>query len=206
MGLSNYQDLKNKIENTLDRNDIDTHIVDFIEMVESGFNRDIRHWQMEARANATLDTQYSSLPDDFLEPVRLQITTGNTSTLEMVGTFEISKLRMEANDATGTPTSFTLIDGSIEVFPTPDTNYDLQILYYKRVPHLQNALDSNWILANHPDAYIYGSLIHSAPFLMNDERIATWAALYKSAVTAINTESERSKTSGSGSRIKIRSY
>ena len=28
MGLSNYQDLKNKIENTLDRNDIDTHIVD----------------------------------------------------------------------------------------------------------------------------------------------------------------------------------
>ena len=77
-----------------------------IEMVESGFNRDIRHWQMEARANATLDTQYSSLPDDFLEPVRLQITTGNTSTLEMVGTFEISKLRMEANDATGTPTSF----------------------------------------------------------------------------------------------------
>ena len=206
MGLANYQDLKNKVENTLDRNDIDSHIIDFITMAEKGFNRDIRHWRMEARANATLDTQYSSLPDNFLEPIRLQITSGNTSTLEMVGTFEISKLRMEANNTTGTPTNFTLIDGSIEVFPTPDTNYDLQILYYQSIPPLVNNLDTNWILTNYPDAYLYGSLIHSAPFLMDDERTATWAALYKAAVSAINNESVRSKTSGSGGRIKIRSY
>ena len=206
MALSNYSELKTKIENTLDRNDIDTHIVDFITMAENAFNRDIRHWQMEARANTALRNQYSSLPDDFLEPIRLQLTTGNTSTLEMVGTFEISKLRMEANDTTGTPANFTLIDGSIEVFPTPDTDYQLQILYYKRIPHLVSNTDTNWILANHPDAYVYGSLIHSAPFLMDDERTATWAALYKAAVAAINTESVRSKTSGSGGRVKIRSY
>ena len=206
MGLTNYTELKSKVENTLDRNDIDSHIIDFITMAEKSFNRDVRHWRMEKRANATLNTQYSSLPDDFLEPIRLQITSGNTSTLEMVGTFEISKLRMEANNTTGTPTNFTLIDGSIEVFPTPDTNYDLQILYYETIPTLVNGSDTIWILTNHPDAYLYGSLIHSAPFLMDDERTATWAALYKAAISAINTESVRSKTSGSGSRIKIRSY
>jgi len=206
MGLQTYNELKQKIEDTLNRSDIDSHIPDFIRMAEKAFNRDIRHWRMEKRANATLNTQYSSLPDDFLEPIRLQITSGNTSTLEMVGTFEISKLRMGANDTSGTPTNFTLIDGSIEVFPTPDTSYDLQILYYQTIANLVNSTDTNWILTNHPDAYLYGSLIHSAPFLMEDERTAVWAALYKAAVAAINTESVRSKTSGSGGRIKIRSY
>tara|TARA_R100000329_G_C7593785_1_gene210521 strand:+ start:475 stop:1095 length:621 start_codon:yes stop_codon:yes gene_type:complete len=206
MALTTYNELKQKIEDTLNRTDLDSHIPDFIRLAEKAFNRDIRHWRMEKRANATLDTQYSSLPDDFLEPIRLSITSGNTSTLEMVGTFEISKLRMEADNTTGTPRNFTLIDGSIEVFPTPDTAYDLQILYYTTIENLANSTDNNWLLLNHPDAYLYGSLIHSAPFLMEDERTATWAALYKAAISAINTESVRSKTSGSGGRIKIRSY
>jgi len=53
---------------------------------------------------------------------------------------------------------------------------------------------------------LYGSLIHSAPFLGEDARMQTWAALYQSAIDAINMESDKAKSSGSGRRLTIRSY
>ena len=69
-----------------------------------------------------------------------------------------------------------------------------------------NGNQTNWLLTNYPDAYLYGALLHSAPYLQEDSRIQTWAALYQKAISDINSESERSKTSASGRRIKIRSY
>jgi hypothetical protein len=33
---------------------------------------------------------------------------------------------------------------------------------------------TNWLLQNHPDIYLYGALVESAPFLKDDERIPVW--------------------------------
>ena len=57
-----------------------------------------------------------------------------------------------------------------------------------------------------PDAYLYGSLIHSAPYLKDDARLQVWAALYQSAIDAINMSGEKAKFGGSGRRMKIRAY
>lgn len=80
------------------------------------------------------------------------------------------------------------------------------MLYYQKIDELGSVNTSNWVLNNFPDAYLYGSLVHSSPYLAEDNRIQTWAALYQKAINDINLESERSKTSGSGRRMKIRSY
>jgi len=71
---------------------------------------------------------------------------------------------------------------------------------------LSDSTTTNWLLEYYPDAYLYGSLVHSAPYLKEDARLQTWAALYQSAVDAINNESESSKFGGSGRKLKIRSY
>ncbi len=205
MAFSNYTQLQSAIADFIDRIDISSVIPDFIELAETGMNREIRHWRMEKRATAALDTQYSSLPDDFLEPIRMSLNTPNTNTLEMVNAFQISNLRAQNLNTTGRPVNFAISDGSIEVFPTPDASYTLELLYYEKISPL-SVVSSNWVLSNHPDAYLYGSLIHSAPYLADDGRIQTWAALYQKAINDINSESERSKTSGSGRRMKIRSY
>jgi|TARA_R100000482_G_scaffold47440_1_gene16615 hypothetical protein len=206
MALTTYDELKASIADFLNRSDLTSVIPDFITLAETKLNREVRHWRMEKRSTATLDTQYSSLPDDFLEPIRMSLTSGDTHTLEMVNAFQISNLRASNLDTIGRPTSFAILDGSIEVFPTPDASYTLELLYYQKIDVLNSSNASNWVLTNHPDAYLYGSLIHSAPYLAEDNRIQTWAALYKSAIDAISMESERSKTSGSGRRMKIRSY
>ena len=205
MALANYNDLKSSIADFLNRDDLTSVIPDFITMAEARLNREVRHWRQEDRATATLDAQYTALPTNFLEPIRMSILTADTSTLEIVGVQEMSDLRANALNTSGKPRYFTILDQSIEVFPTPDGDYSLEMVYYETLPDLATN-STNWLLTNYPDGYLYGSLLHSAPYLQEDVRIQTWTALYQSAVSAINLDAERAKTGGSGRRMKIRSY
>ena len=206
MALTTYDELKTSVADFLNRDDLTSVIPDFITLAETSLNRTLRHWRMEKRANAVANTQYTALPSDYLEMIRLSIIDSTTSTIENVGQFEISKLRAQNNNTTGKPVNFTILDGSIELNPTPDAAYEIQLLYYGKIPPLNAQTTSNWVLENYPDAYLYGSLLHTAPYLQEDARATTWASLYKTATDAINLDSEYAKTSGSGGRIKIRSY
>ena len=47
-----------------------------------------------------------------------------------------------------------------------------------------------------PDAYLYGALLQSAPYLQEDARLESWGALYRSAVDAVNAESRAARWPG----------
>lgn len=205
MALANYTDLQASIADFLNRDDLTTQIPDFIKMAESVLNRTMRHWRMEDRVTAVLNTQYTSLPTNFIEPVRMILTGDKVSAVELVGALEISQLRADANDTKGRPRNYAILDQSIEVFPTPDQDYTFEMVYVETLPPLASNT-TNWLLDEYPEAYLYGSLVHSAPYLQEDARLQTWSALYQAAVSAINEDGLRAKTSGSGRRIKIRSY
>ena len=206
MTLSNYTELTTEIANFLNRDDLTSVIPTFVRLAEAKMNRDIRHWRMEARKTALLDTQFTALPLDFLSPVRMTLNTAETKVLELAGTNEISKLRAEAGNATGVPAYYAMIDGSVEVFPSPDADYTIEMLYYEAIEGLSNSITTNWILTYYPDVYLYASLLQSAPYLMEDNRIPVWGAYYTSALETLNQENELAKTGGSGRRMKIRSY
>lgn len=206
MTLSNYTELTTEIANFLNRDDLTSVIPTFVRLAEAKMNRDIRHWRMETRKTALLDTQFTALPLDFLSPVRMTLNTAETKVLELAGTNEISKLRAEAGNATGVPAYYAMIDGSVEVFPSPDADYTIEMLYYEAIEGLSNSITTNWILTYYPDVYLYASLLQSAPYLMEDNRIPVWGAYYTSALETLNQENELAKTGGSGRRMKIRSY
>lgn len=205
MALANYSDLQSSIADFLNRDDLTSVIPDFITMAEARLNREVRHWRMEDRAIATVDAQYTALPNNFLEPIRMSLTTGDTSIMEVVSVQEMTDLRAKALNTVGKPRAYAILDQSIEVFPTPDGDYSLEMVYYETLPDLATN-STNWLLTNYPDAYLYGSLLHSAPYLQEDNRTTIWTALYQSAVSAINLDAERAKTGGSGRRMKIRSF
>jgi hypothetical protein len=58
-------------------------------------------------------------------------------------------------------------------------------------------------LDNHPDAYLYGTLMHSAPYLQADERIGVWAGKYQQVINQITTSDENAKFSGSTPSISF---
>ena len=84
MPITTYAELQSSIADFLDRDDLTSVIPTFISLAEADMNRQIRHWRQEKRANANIDTQYSAVPADFYEVIRMYITSGNTQPLELL--------------------------------------------------------------------------------------------------------------------------
>tara|TARA_B100000212_G_C27368575_1_gene531514 strand:+ start:403 stop:1023 length:621 start_codon:yes stop_codon:yes gene_type:complete len=206
MALTNYSELQTSIAEFLNRDDLTAKIPDFIVLAEAQMNAELRHWRMEKRATASLDSQYTAVPDDFIQPVRFSIIGTTISSLSQTDSKTITDLRTANNNPSGRPTEYTILDGSIEVYPIPDATYTLELLYYEKLDALNSGNTTNWVLTTYPNAYLYGSLLHSAPYLMEDQRINTWATFYQKAIDDINSEAVNSKTAAAGRRIKIRSY
>ena len=206
MAITTYAELKTSITDFLNRDDLDTVAPTFISLAEADLQRRVRHWRGEKRSTAEIDTQYSAIPADFLEAIRFYITGGDTRPLELISQAELLDRKFRNLNTSGQPAYYAITAGEIEVYPVPDATYTSELYYNSRIPALSDSTTTNWLLEYYPDAYLYGSLVHSAPYLKEDARLQTWAALYQNAVDAINSESESSKFGGSGRRLKIRSY
>mgnify|MGYP003630957028 FL=1 len=206
MAISTYTELKASIANFLNRDDLTATIPDFISLAESSINNEIRHWRMETRAETTLDGQFTGIPTDWLSTIRFHLTGNGTSSLEFMSLATIQNSRAARNDSAGTPTNYSLNSGQFELMPTPDGEQSAILMYYAKIPTLSDSNETNWLLTNYPDIYLYGALLHSAPYLKEDERASTWAALYTAAVMRVNNASNKSTASGSGLRLKIGSY
>lgn len=204
MSITTYAELKTSITDFLNRDDLDTATPTFISLAEADMQRKIRHWRQEKRSNANLNSRYSDVPSDFLEVIRFGVSGGNHSTLEIISQGDMLDLRMKSRDASGSPRYYALTAGEIELFPTPSAVTATELYYYSKIDGLSDSNTSNWLLENHPDAYLYGALVHSAPYLADDARVAVWASLYQNAISSINAESETVKFGGSGRRLKIR--
>jgi len=204
MAITTYSELKTSIADYLNRSDLTSVIPTFVSLAEAQINRDVRHWQMENKATTTFDAQYATRPSDWVETIRMHLTTGTTTAMSRVSQQAIAEKRMSAADTAGTPLFFTHSESQFELFPTPDASYGAEILYYQKVPGLSDSATSNWLLTTAPDVYLYGALIHSAPYLAEDNRTTVFAQMYGAAVNQLTLQSETSKNSGAGLKLKIR--
>ncbi len=73
----------------------------------------------------------------------------------------------------------------IELIPTPDSDYTIEMVYRKNIPALASN-STNWLLTLAPDVYLYGMLLESAPYIKEDERIQVWATGFAQAVESLN--------------------
>ena len=206
MAITTYAELQSNITDFLNRDDLASVTPTFISLAEADMQRQVRHWRQEKRSTAELDTQYSAIPADFLEAIRFYITSGESRPLELISQFQLLDRKYQRANTSGEPAYYAITAGEIEIFPAPAGTYTAELYYNARIEPLSDSNTSNWMLQYFPDAYLYGSLIHSAPYLKDDARLQIWAALYQSAIDAINMSGEKAKFGGSGRRMKIRAY
>ena len=204
MSITTYSGLLTSIADFLNRDDMTPVIPTFIRLAESRIDRELRHWRMEQRSAAQLDAQYSALPADFLQPIRLQILDNQTGEVAPISTAKMLQLRSGRDDRVGRPVNYAITAQGLELYPTPDGTYDASLVYYARVPALSNSNATNWLLTEAPDAYLYGSLIHAAPYLKDDARIIIWEALFKSALDSLVSSSDDAKFGGTGLVMKTK--
>jgi len=206
MAITNYTNLQTTIADFLNRDDLTAVIPTFIQLAEAQINREIRHWQMEARVSGqqSAGDQYMQIPSDWLETIRLHLTGSGTSALTLASRAAIADIRAKNEDISNVaPYYYTHADGQFELYPTPVEDTDFELLYYQKIPDLATN-STNWLLTDAPDVYLYGALLHSAPYLAEDARVAVWSQMYAAAVQNVNTSSEKARYSGSGMTLKVR--
>jgi hypothetical protein len=182
-------------------------IPDFITLAEAQFNRNIRHRRMVERATATLDSEYSAVPADWLESIRYQINTNPITTMEFVSPDQAAMLK-GANGTTGKPIYYTQIGQQFQVVPAPDSGsaYTGELTYYATIPALSVSNTTNWLLTDSPDLYLYGALLQAAPYLQDDQRLSTWGTLYERCLNDLKVSDERSRMATSALRMRARSF
>lgn len=197
MALSTYTELQASIADWLLRSDLTAVIPDLIALAEEDHNRKLRVREMLVRAVTTpaADEPYENLPGDFLELKAIQF---NASPLVVpkyrTPAWLRAYRRSSANDG-GTPCFYT-IEGPQLLFDVTPSDVELEILYYQKIPALSGGNPTNWLLTAAPSVYLYGALTQSAPYLKDDERIATWDALYQRALAALQTQDQASEVNG----------
>lgn len=184
MSLDTYANLKTEIANHLERSDLTSDIDTFIDLAEERHRADVRIREMVSRSSLTINARYVNLPSDLLQPISLRILTDPVTVLNAVSPHEMTRIRVES---TGKPTSYCISGSEIEFDKAPDSSYSGEIRYYAEQTALSDANTTNDILTRAPSLYLYGALLAAEPFLMNDARIQTWAALYDAARDGINT-------------------
>lgn len=201
MSITDYSSLKSNVATWLNREDLTASIPTFIQFAEAQIARKLRHYQQEKRATVALDSRYTALPADFVQPVRLHVT--GKGPLTLTGQEDLQKRRDQADDTGGTPLFYAIVGGEIEVFPSPDTAYTLEMSYFGTIDSLSDVTTTNWLLTLAPDVYLYGALMQTAPFLMDDNRIAVWGALFQSGIDDLNLASKRAKHGGGGLKMRV---
>jgi len=202
MALVNYSDLKTSIADWLNRSDLTTTIPDFITLAEAGFNKEIRNRKMIKRATATIDSQYSAVPADWLQTVDFVIEANPVVTLEFITNEKLDKLR-ETYTSSGTPKFYTIVGQELEVLPVPDSaTLTGEITYYSKIPNLTDVSPTNWLMNSSPDIYLYGSLLQSAPYLVDDSRIPVWASMYQKLVKDLEIADQKARVGDSTLRMK----
>jgi len=207
MALTTYAELQTTIANFLDRTDLTATIPDFIAMAEASFNRTIRQPQMITKNDSfSISSQYTTLPTDTLEIIRIVVDVQPVITLEYLTPEEISERRVGLS-GTGKPYYFTVVGGTtnqLEVLRSPDDTYTTSIVYYTKIAALSDSATSNWLLTNHPDIYVYGTLAEAEPYLKDDERVSLWLSLLEKALGDLRLQGEREMHSGSSLRMRSR--
>ena len=194
MTLTTYAGLQAAIADFLDRQDLTASIPTFIALAEARISRDLNHWKQEKRVTTTLNEQFEMIPSDMIEALSLQ-HVGGGRIMTMAAT-EMQERRGYVSYQAAKPTNVRLTAGQFELFPEPDCDYIVSLLYRARIPALADDNTSNWLLLDAPDVLLYAALGQTAPYLKDDARLPVWAALYQSAVDALNAESKSAKTTG----------
>lgn len=199
MALIYYSDLRDAAMEWLAREQDATlaaRVPDFITMFEAKMNRTLIHPLMEVRSTTTCDTsddepEFISLPSDFqsMRRVRLSGVVGKP-VLDFLSQVQLEEYRYSRDNVSGQPVYFSIVGDELELAPTPNEDFELEMVYRANIPALAVA-NQNWLYSLAPDLYLYGTLLESAPYIKEDGRIATWAAGVSTALEQLMAHGNR---------------
>jgi len=202
VAITTYSELQTAVENWMARDDLTNRVPEFISLAEGQMSRKL--WSQEGEKRATTSTTsgdpYIAIPDDLRYIRAVKLTTDRTTLLRPVP-IDYGRWYYAASGKS-MPHTYAVYGQTMEVFPTPDGTYTIEMVYIAGVPPLDNSNMSNPILERYPDAYLFGALFNAHEYLMDEERAAYHEKRFERALQEISADFERSRY---GAGVQIRS-
>lgn len=198
MALDTNGELQTEVASWLQRNDLSGQIPTFIEMATADFNSVLRVPQMEVLASTTVDGEWTELPGNFLGIRHIETVDGDRLTYKTPEDFAA----YAASLAAPTVPVYTVADMSFRMYPTP-TDLDVELLYYEMIPALVNSGDTNWLLEQHPNAYLAASLVWGFRYLQDKDNATFWEAATQKQIALITRSGRRIGDGASTMSVRV---
>lgn len=197
MSIANYAELKAAVAQFAAmsaQSDYLGAVPDFIALAEANIRRDVRALDMLKTQAGSLSVGAIDLPDRFLAVRSLRVDPHGVLDFVAPDAF----YWMDRTPAS--PAAYTINGDQIEVAGGGSDAYVLTF-WQGYAPLTANA-DTNWLLTNAPDVYLFGALANGADFMKDDASLTKYASRYKMAVEAVNAQA-RAQMIGAG-RVRAR--
>lgn len=193
--IENYSGLQSFLTNHLQL-DTDTveQLPNLIRLAEIRLERLVLTPERETTAllTTTAGTQSLALPSGFRQVRQLKIA-GDSSTgypLEPV-----TPNVVESYDYPGKPVAYAISGDNLLFGPVPDAAYSLTLTYLAKLAPLSSNTQTNWLLTDNADSYVYMAAAVIEKHRNNQDSAALYLSLAEAAVDEINQQGNRKRNS-----------
>lgn len=174
------------------RTDLDAHIPDFIAMAESTLNNngDFRIRKMVCKLKAELTGDEFGLPPDYLG-MRI-LRTGSGVEICQVSPQGLQNIKERGCDG---QIYYLELGQRLEIYPPAD-DLSVDLFYYQKIPPLSEDNETNWLLEQSPNTYLFGALLEATQYLKDDSRIQIWMQRYAGSVDSMVAADKQDRWSG----------
>lgn len=190
MALDTYTNLLAAIADELSRGDLTSKIPDWVTMAQSYIAREtdgLLEGEQFTTDNLVASQAYLDMPTGFRRLIHMEIQGQPLRILNQVSLDKRSDVLENSRD--GRPVCFAMIGKRAYFAPVPTGTDEIHIFYHGYPPVLATGTnEANELLADAPDALFYSSLMYSAPYLGDDERVMTWKTLRDEAIATLSLQ------------------
>lgn len=173
MAISTYSELKQAIQDWMDRSDISGNTADMITLAEASLNRLLKTVETDVTLTGTINSRSISISTyKVTYPIALFINDPTRYTeIELVqrvdGSFPYASIA-------GYPSNWAIDGTNIDFNCLLDQAYTFRFRYVGRFA-LSDAAPTNELLTNHPDIYLSACIVWGGLYVADDAVIARYA-------------------------------
>lgn len=197
-----FDSLQATVRKYIERGDPDDDIV--YEMLPQLINAAERNIAIDLNVTGIRDTVSSAMtagtsvyqkPVGWRRTVSINFGTGAgnaTRTALFPRSYEYCRSYWPDESQTDVPKFYAeYSDEYMLITPTPAANYPFELVYYVKPPLLDSTNQTNWITESWPNLLLYATLREVAPFMKEDQRMATWDSMYQQLLGKITADDLR---------------
>jgi hypothetical protein len=192
----NYGELKTLIvaySKRVDDTDLAAILDSMVDIAATRIGRDTELMELERIAEFDLVDNYVGLPDGYSKMRAVWVDrAGSIVSLDYVTPAQYADLQSTVSGGHGA-FYYTVMNGQIHVGPGINS---LNMNYFVRPKKLVDPQDTNYVLNQWPNLYLYGALIEVWTYLVDEMPLAISKAQYEEEIKLCNRQAAIARESG----------